>query len=278
VLESDYTFGQAVAMPGQQDRRVRGAVAFKTWIPRLFLEGRFALCLDADEYLLLPPGLRSVAELAEYVERRDIVSVAASLIDFFPATLDEMLARREFPTGEAMLGAHGHFDAVPLIDWDAQQQRWTRVNESATARLFRKHRVKTVPANMQWAPRWLNRALPYRYPKTSVSKTPFVHWVDGVEYANTHRTNVEASSALLVGLAHVKFTYDLARRMDYALESKVYVRGSRKYEWYVELLDAMRASDRSFLGPRSIHYRRPQDLADAGLARLASGTGQAIAH
>jgi hypothetical protein len=56
--------------------------------------------------------------------------------------------------------------------------------------------------------------------------------------------------------------------MDYALESKAYVRGSRKYLWYVELLESMRRGDPSFLGPQSRQWRGPADFTVAGLTRL----------
>lgn len=269
VLESPFTYGQEMTLPGPSgERRLRAGIAFKTLIPRLFLRGRYALCLDADEYLVLPEGVDSLPQLIERLARHEVRSVAASLVDFFPATLAEMQLPREFPTGPAMLEAHGWFDAVPIVGWVPGRPGPQQLNESATARLFRKHRVRTVPEAMLWAPRWLNSRLPWRHPTTSVRKMPIVCWDDGVEYVNSHRTNVAPSDRVLVGLAHVKFTYDLARRMAYALQSKAYVRGSRKYQWYVELLQSMRDGDPSFLGPRSTRYGSPRDFAAAGLTRL----------
>jgi hypothetical protein len=167
-----------------------------------------------------------------------------------------------------MFAAHAWFDAVPLVGWVAGKTGVQRLNESATARLFRKHRVKTVPESMLGAPRWLNRLLPYQYPKTSVSKMPIVRWDASVEYINSHRSSLKPCDQLLVGLAHLKFTCDLARRMDYALQSKVYVRGSRKYQWYVELLESMRQGDGSFLGPDSRRFTGAADFAAAGLTAL----------
>lgn len=269
VLESPYTYGQEISVPGTSgERRLRAGVAFKTLIPHQYLAGRYALCLDADEYLILPEGVASLGDLVDHLERHGIVSVAGSLVDIFPATVTEMDRPQELPTAAAMLGAHPYFDAVPLIGWEPGRPGLQRLNESATARLFRKHRVKTVPEVMLRAPRWLNRLLPYRHPRTSVSKMPIVRWDPGVEYVNSHRTNVTPSDKVLVALAHAKFTCDLARRMDYALESKAYVRGSRKYLWYVELLESMRRGDPSFLGPQSRQWRGPADFAAAGLTRL----------
>lgn len=269
VVESPYTYGQEIDLPGPTgERRLRAGIAFKTLLPRKYLTGRYAVCLDADEYLVLPQGVATLGELVDLLARHDVACVAGTLVDFFPATFAEMQQRREFPTAEAMLGAHAYFDAVPLLDRREGSTEFQRIDYSATGRLFRKHHVKTVPDFMLRAPRWLNRALPFRCPRTSVSKMPIVRWDPGVEYINSHRASVPPSGKVLVGLAHLKFTCDLARRVEYALESKVYVRGSRKYLWYVELLRSMRAGDGSFLGPDSRRYTGPADFAAAGLTGL----------
>jgi hypothetical protein len=269
LLESPHSYGEEIVLAGPSgERRLRAGIAFKTLIPRRFLAGRYAICLDADEYLVLPPDIDSLPQLVDLLARHDVVSVAASLVDFFPATLAEMQQPREFPTGPAMLGGHGWFDAVPLLDWLPGKPGPQQVNDNASTRLFRKHRVKAVPKAMLGAPAWLNRWLPYQYPYTSVSKMPIVRWDEGVEYMNSHKTNVAPSDRVLVGLAHVKFTYDLARRTEYALRSKAYVRSSRKYQWYEDLLDSMRRNDPSFLGPNSRRFETAADFAAAGLTKL----------
>lgn len=270
VLESPHRYGDEITLAGATGtRRLRAGIAFKTLLPQQYLAGRYAVCLDADEYLVLPDGVASLGELIDLLARHQVASVAASLVDFFPATLAEMEQPREFPTGEAMLDAHPYFDAVPIVGWKAGKPGVQRLNESATARLFRQHGVRKVPEAMAGTPRWLHRLLPYRYPETSVLKMPIVRWDPGIEYVNSHRTNVPPSDQVLVGLAHLKFTHDLARRIDYAIRSQAYVRGSRKYQWYVELLQSMRAGDGVFLGPDSRRYRSPADLRAAGLTCIA---------
>ena len=269
VIESPYSFGEPVTLPGPGgEQRMRAGVAFKSLIPRQYLAGRYGLYLDADEYLVLPAGVASVGELFAILERHDVRSVAAGLIDFFPAAVTDLDAARDLPTAAAMLGAYPYFDAVPLLGSKPDRPWPAKVGKGATARLFRKHRVRLVPPAMRRAPRWLNRLMPYKYPTSSVLKTPVVRWDPGVAYLNSHRANVPASDRVLLGLAHLKFTHDLARRIDYALASKAYTRGSEKYLWYAQLLEAMRQGDPSFLGPQSRRYTAPADLADAGLTRL----------
>lgn len=270
VLDSPYRYGELITLHGPGgERRLRAGIAFKTLVPQKYLRGRYAVCLDADEYLVLPQGVATFGGLVDVLRRNDVSSVPASLVDFFPATVAEMELPRDFPTAASMLAAHPWFDAVPLVGLTSAEAALVRLNENASARLFRKHRVKAVPEGMRAAPRWLNRLLPYKYPVTTVSKMPIVRWDPHVEYLNSHRTNVPPSDKVLVGLAHLKFTHDLARRVAYALESKAYVRGSRKYQWYEELLDSMRKRDPSFLGPQSRQFRTPADFAAAKLTSLA---------
>jgi Glycosyl transferase family 2 len=272
VLESPFRFGEQVVVPGPgPERRERAGILFKSLIPQRFLANRYALYLDADEYLVLPTGLASVVELFDVLARNDVVSVAANLIDYFPATVTEMDVPRDLPTSGDMLGAHAYFDALPLLGWRPGNEWPRRLNETSTARLFRKHHVKDLPNALMRAPRWLKRMLPYRYPGPSVSKTPVVRWDPGVEYANSHWSNVPPTNRVLLGLAHMKFTYDLSRRADFALESRAYVRASRKYASYKELLECMRHGDPSFCGPETMRYTGPADLAAAGLTKLDLG-------
>jgi len=269
VLESPFGFGEEVAVPGGDGRRrERAGILLKSLIPQRFLANRYALYLDGDEYLILPPGVSSVGELFDLLGRHDVQSVAANLVDFFPATVDEMELPRDLPTSEAMLGAYPYFDALPLLG-ARYGQRWpAKLDKGTTARLFRQHHIRMVIGKWQSAPRWLTRWLLWRYPESNVLKTPVVRWDAGTEYLNSHRANVPVTDKVLLGLAHMKFTCDLSRRLQYAVASKSYARGSVKYQWYGELLDSMRQGDRSLLGPNSVRYQGPADLAAAGLTRL----------
>lgn len=269
VLESSFAFGEQVSMAATGgERRLRAGIAFKTLIPQTYLAGRYALYLDADELAILPAGVTTLGELNDILARNDVQCVAASFIDFFPGTVQELDPPRDFPTSEAMVGAHPYFDALPLIGWKAASTGLVELNENASSRLFRRYRVKAVPGSMMRAPRWLNRLMPYKYPTTTVSKMPIVRWDPGIVYEDSHRANVAPSPGVLVGIAHMKFTHDLTRRIDHALESRAYAHGSRKYQWYAELLEAMRNDDGSFLGADSRRYTGPADLARAGLTAL----------
>jgi hypothetical protein len=267
VLESPYKFGQRATDPVSGVTH-RADILFKTAIPQRYLPGRYGLYLDADEFLVLPPGIASVPQLLELLARHDVRSVVAHMVDFFPETVHEMDRDKDLPTAADMLGAYGWFDGIPLLGWKRGADQPVEVGENASTRLFRKHRVKAVPTKMLGAPRWLNRLLPYRYPETTVIKTPVVRWDRGVTYTNSHYANVVPTHEVMLGLAHLKFTHDLSRRTRYALESQSYVRGSRKYQWYEELLESMRHGDPSFLGPKSRHFQSAEDFAAVGLTQL----------
>ena len=223
VIESPFTFGEPLQLPGPGGgRRMRADVVFKSLIPQRYLAGRYALCVDADEYLVLPEGIATIIELIDLLKRHEIRSVTAGLIDFFPASVNDLDTPRDLATSEEMLGAHPYFDAVPLLGAKPGKPFPAKISKGTTARLLREHGIRLVPEAMRGAPRWLNRLLPFKFPKSSVLKTPLVRWNPGVEYLNSHRANLPASEQVLLGLAHLKFTHDLARRIDHALASKAY--------------------------------------------------------
>lgn len=269
VLEWPFAYGERLVVPGSRpERHERAGILVKSLIPQRHLAGRYAVCLDADELLMLPEGVTSVGDLFDVLARNGIPSVAAGLIDFYPRAAGDMDVQRELLTSQQMLGAHPYFDAVPLIGWREGATSPYRTYDGATARLFRKHGIRHLPAWARGAPRWLRRNLPFRYPTPSVLKTPVVLWTPGVEYMNSHKANVPCTGQIVVGLAHMKFTHDLSRRVAYAIASGGYTRGSEKYVSYQALLESMRGGDPSFLGPESRSYTGPADLGAAGLTRL----------
>jgi hypothetical protein len=66
---------------------------------------------------------------------------------------------------------------------------------------------------------------------------------------------------------HFKFTADLGRKIEYALETGGYNQASRSYRLYASLIERMRARDGAFVARVSRRYRGPRDFADAGIAR-----------
>ena len=93
---------------------MRAGIAFKSLIPQTFLAGRYALYLDADEYAVLPAGIRSLGELLAILarnvrERRDhFLYIARERVGGLPSVRDAIrhelgLFERELATDVARL-------------------------------------------------------------------------------------------------------------------------------------------------------------------------------
>ena len=66
-------------------------------------------------------------------------------------------------------------------------------------------------------------------------------------------------------MAHFKFTFDLKRRTEQALERRSHSRGGRKYFHYQLLLQTMRRRGSNFTAAESASYSSPGALAAHGL-------------
>ncbi len=140
-----------------------------------------------------------------------------------------------------------------------------KINVSASARLFERHGIRRPRPPSALVPAWLDRRLPQLPGRSATMKTPIVRWRENVWLAETHRSNVPPTRDVLLALAHFKFTHTWAQKIEEALRLRSFAGKSEKYEGYSRLLQCMRDSDTSFLGPDSRSYTGPRDFEEAGL-------------
>lgn len=79
-----------------------------------------------------------------------------------------------------------------------------------------------------------------------------------------HWANVPPASEVALTVLHFKFTPDVIRRAQAALQSKAWAQGSAKYSNYELLFQRMKAAGASFLGPDSMVYQGPSQLEQTG--------------
>jgi hypothetical protein len=267
VLASSFSFGQRVLATGVgEGRPARAGTLLKTVIPRKYLSDRWALYLDADEFLFLPPQVPTVQAMAAYLEARGARCVVASLVDFYPANL------RQWRSGNAPLTLHdlladtGYFDAEPVIALTGEStQGARRVGDGASVRLFKQHGIADRHSLLDRLPRPLRQLFRIRYPGAAIKKQPLIHWGKDMELVGSHHTTAQAPADVMLTLAHFKFTSNLSRRAVEALEWKSYSRNSLKYDHYMQVLDKVAASGGSLLGPTSKHFAGINDLIEAGV-------------
>jgi len=272
LFSSDLKYGTdiAVKMPDGRVRRDRAGVIFKRVIPETFCQDNYAIYADADEFLVLPPEVSSLAALFAALHRRSIDCIVASLVEFYPASLSDLNGSPHPRSFSDLVDLYPFFDGVPLVKFRPGIPP-KRINGSASKRLFARHGITLARAPSRFAPQWLNRRLPGRPGKSATMKTPIVRWREGVWISDTHRSNVKPSDDILVALAHFKFTHKLAQKTKEAIRLRSYAGKSEKYELYAELMARMWDADEGFAGPDSTRYTGPADFAMFGLVKWNLG-------
>jgi hypothetical protein len=271
VLSSDLGFGDPVAAEGEGSARTtRAGTLLKRVIPRKYLKNKYAVYADADEFLILPEGIDDIRTVIRMLERDRIACVAASLVDFYPeslADLDRSIRARSF---SELLERYPFYDATPLVELVADD--WPKpLGEGASKRLFREHGIKDVPPALSSLPSAVARLLPFPTPRSAWLKTPLIKWDDDTWLDGSHNANVPPSHRVLLSMAHFKFTFDLKRRTEQALERRSHSRGGRKYFHYRLLLQNMRRRGAKFTAAESAKYSSPGALATHGLLKWELG-------
>jgi hypothetical protein len=88
------------------------------WVLKSFGAGTWALHLDVDELVILPPGFSSIGEVVRYLEERKQACTMAAMVDFYP----ERLSGRFYdPLGP--LQGSPFFDADPVFKWFPDRPR-----------------------------------------------------------------------------------------------------------------------------------------------------------
>ena len=266
LLSSDLKYGQSirVRMPDGEVRTERAGVLYKRAIGEVYCAGHYGLYADADEFLLLPPGIADLPALYARLAAHSIDAIVASLVEFYPANATDLLGAAAPRTFEDLLALYPWFDAVPLVRFRPGMAP-KRVNGSASKRLFARYGITRPPEPSRWLPAWADRWRKRLPGKSATMKTPIVRWREGVWIEDTHRSNVRPSSDVLVAFAHFKFNHKLGQKTEEALRLRSYAGNSEKYELYAELMMRMIPERAAFGGPDSRRCRGAGDLADAGL-------------
>lgn len=266
LLASDLPFGREirVVMPDRREVVERAGMVLKRVIGDTYCHGRYALYVDADEFLVLPPAVADIPALFSRLRAESIDAVVASLVEFYPRSASDLLGTAQPRSFGDLVDLYGWFDGVPLVKFRRGLPP-ARINCSASARLFARYGLERQPPPAAALARLL-RAFRKPLPgKSATMKTPIVRWGDDVWMSGSHRSNVRPSGDVLLALAHFKFTHKLAQKTEEALRLRSYAGKSEKYELYSELMARMLQDDAEFACTESRHFTGPPDLAAAGL-------------
>jgi hypothetical protein len=262
-------FGQHVAIsdPSHGGLSGRAGPILKRVVPDHYLRGQHVVIADADEFLLLPEAFPHLSDVVRLMTARGWKSVAASLIDFYPATLAE-LEDPTPPVDAAQLFARfGLFDAVPFMTLAPGRQP-QKTGQTASERLFRLCGIRSVPPAFDWLPRWLTGRLPFGPPGAAWFKTPVIHYDGATFMVASHAANVPPPPGIMLAMAHFKFNGDTYRKIQSAIRLKSHARKGQKYAHYEDMLSRMQDRTLGFLCKESARYESPAQLMATGLMKL----------
>ena len=235
----------------------------KTLVPRKLLMGRWVATLDADEFMLLPPGFDTLPQLASAMERNGLKVARALMMDFFPETLRSLrTARMEANPFEL----NPYFDPWKLLVWPDQMPNVTKISVTDGVRprileeLLRRNGASGV--NMK----------DYRY--ANVNKTPLAFWSGDLHALGAHRMSVLPSDRLQLVLAHFKFYPGHEARTDEAVREGVHWNGASEYHLLKAANDLL--MDWPLQGPVTQRFAGKDALLKVGLlfSRIEQGAAE----
>lgn len=232
----------------------RAGIAFKTLIPHHFLLDAYALYADADEFLILPEGVLSVAAVVDRMEQSNTLAVVGPLIEFFPRRLP---AARSSPTPpenfEQLLAESPYFETAPLVEPDPVTV-FRKTGRTKSELLFEHFDVRR-----SWGILGLSRR-----PTSPRFKTPILRHGPGAFRLGSHKASVPASSEIMLPMAHFVFTANFVSKIERAMALKSHAGRSAKYFYYRDLIEKISLAGDDLVGPKSQEFRSAQDLIVCG--------------
>lgn len=249
LLRSPYGFGETIALrrPLLPARRRRAGIAFKELAPDRFLRGRWALYADADEFLLLPPGVRDVGEVIARLAAEGAPSCAASVVEAFPAGLDGLAPHPPAADLAGLLARYPLIEPHPVLRLRRGRQA-ALAGPSKTLMLYERHGVPGAASSAR-------------------NKTPLVRHAWPTRRRGSHKTNRAPSRRVMLTMLHFVFTAEFRAKVERARLRRAHVGGAANYDRYGALLGAMEAAGEGFAAPTSVPFAGPAQLMEAGLMR-----------
>lgn len=269
VMQSDMSFGAPLRYrdPDGVERDERAGTYMKIALPHLFFDGAIVGYLDADEFLILPPGVASIADVVTRLDAAGAPSAVASVVEFFPA--DATGLNGDLPQSfEALVAAYPYYQCEQLVELRGGAQP-NLMGASKTARLFKRFSVEPKVVRRGWQRIWMSSRAKkaQQFQKSPRHKTPLVRRDGQSRLTGSHYGNLPPSSEVLLTVAHFVFTAQFADKIARATAWGAHANGAAKYRYYAELLERMRGVDNGFLDKNSVRYEGPRRLIRCGLMR-----------
>ena len=261
--QPDTVIAQPEMRYGDKLNGKRAGPQWKSIFAQRYLQGRWSLCVDADEFLVF--GLPSLHDVIEKAESRGDLGLGAVMVDMYPAQLAALDGTEAPNSFSSMLQSYPFFDRGPYLDWQVGLLKPRVIYEGAFGRLLKEHAIRTSDYSSRLT-RFLERIRPAK--ARSVFKVPLVRWGAGLQYLNAHTLNHAPTTCDGLALLHFKFTSALREKMNWAIERKSFNKGSRGYFALQAVLFNASSRRNEFTYEGTCRYGSYQDLEAAEIIPL----------
>ena len=275
VFESRYRYGDEVDLPAHMaDKMLAGRILYvwRTIFYDRFAKNRWAVQVDLDEFIQLPPG-KTFQDIARMLDREGSNLAYGVMLDVYPETLSDLAGMAD--QQEIDPTARWYFDAVPHLKLRAGQFP-KKLHPGARARLYHTYGVARPyqkpdapkPAYRIWWKRMKGSRIGTKIPSyNNIFKPVMAKWPDGAYFKSSHTTSVHGSDMILLPFQHYRFTGALYAKIDMAIRENSYSAGSQDHHLLSELLQRMKArGNGTFLYRNSRVLNSFDDLSKAGVS------------
>ena len=249
VIYSDKKYHDSFGVkPDGSPRRLSSFL--KEQVPRHMLSGRWVLTVDADEFLVLPPGVKSLPRFTKILDSAGRSYSSAPMVDFYGLTLNS----HSYDPAINPFVANPYFDVGPYFEWAGEVRPRTRqagIRARLMTMLYSDHKER-LEAIYGGTPKL---ATPW--------KVPLIKEGGEVRRVGDHDLNLAPDGALNCALAHFKFYPGLTTKIETALSEGQYYNGSVEYRFLEMTLEIL--GDKELISGETRRFSGSQSLVDANL-------------
>ncbi|MCC7273978.1 MAG: glycosyltransferase family 2 protein [Alphaproteobacteria bacterium] len=224
----------------------------KRVLPGQLVGDGWVLTVDADEFLVLPPGFATIDAVTADLERRGEACIPAALVDFYPATLRE----RNFDPSLSPFDGSPLFDRGPLFDW-----RPGRTGPFPTTTGIRPRLAAMLAAEH---PEEFQALYGGTFVPATSWKVPLLRWGRGIVPLDSHSVSAVPYLAMQAALAHFKLCPGIDAKIARAIASRSYARASLEYRLLARAI--ARFETRPLAGFPTATWSGPRSMAAAFFA------------
>jgi Glycosyl transferase family 2 len=220
----------------------------KEVLPDEFFGKRWALTVDADEFMLLPPEFKDLLEFTAFLERQKCLLATGPMVDLYPEKLSDIRgsdAREPFAIAP-------YFDCGPFYHRISNFPYIRKLPVGIRARL-RQMLIGACPTIFSGE----------KPPITQLFKVPLLKHGQGIKRIGSHYVNVPPPSTDLVALAHFKLYPGIASKIATAVREKQYYTNYVEYRWLNAIFENL--ADRCLFCPATRKFEGSASLRRANL-------------